>query len=161
MKKLVLLISCLLVIVTSCKKNNEDNAEMPAEERDYIEILYFDVPSDQELKDPIVNPINQLLDNDFSDAVKDEKLVFKQIDITSEDGAKMAKEYNVKQSALFVNHWIGTKEMRKNMTVLAKKNAAANPEIYREELSKLLTLYLTAPKREKLPPMEKIGNQDI
>ena len=133
-----------LLCFISCNKNDEKEGSGSDNGKKHIEILYFDDNSNSEVSKAITDGITAVLDDNFKSEVSDDIIKFRQISLASPDGLAVAEKYNVKGSALFVNNWIGEKEMKKNMTFFAQKNAESNPEIFRKELKTLLSGYLSA-----------------
>ena len=69
-------------------------------------------------------------------------MVFKIVDISTAEGAKIAKDYRVTWSSLFVNGWKNGKETRNDMTQFAFKNARKHADEFKkgvkEKIKKLL-----------------------
>ena len=66
---------------------------------------------------------------------KNGKVVFKIVDISTDEGEKIAKKYRVTWSSLFVNGWKAGKEKRNDMTQFAFKNARKNSDEFKRGVS--------------------------
>ena len=58
---------------------------------------------------------------DFAKEKRQGKVLFRVVDITTPEGKKMAKDYRVTWSSLFVNGWKNGKEKRNDLTQFAFK----------------------------------------
>lgn len=77
----------------------------------------------------------EVLNSMFAKELKNGKVVFKIVDISTQEGEKIADKYEVTWSSLFVNKWKGGKETRNNMTEFAFGNARKNPDTFKKTLA--------------------------
>ena len=63
-----------------------------------------------------------------------EHLNFKEIDISTPEGEKVADKYHVTWSSLFVNKWQNGKEVRNDMTRFGFENARTNTAAFKAGL---------------------------
>jgi len=61
-------------------------------------------------------------------------LKFKEIDISTPEGEKVADKYHVTWSSLFVNKWQNGKEVRNDMTRFGFENARTNTAAFKTGL---------------------------
>ena len=74
--------------------------------------------------------------------VKNGKLRFKEVDISTPEGEKLAEKYRVSWSSLFVNQWENGKEKRNDMTRFGFQNARNNTAAFKKELQQKITQLL-------------------
>ena len=113
MKKSILLIFALFFFMMSCSNRNEASKNVKsqsASEGTFVEILYFH--SDMRCKNcyAMEKGVSELLDDQFKEEVKDGKIIFKTIDITTPEGEQIADNYGVTWSSLYLNNWKDGKE---------------------------------------------------
>ena len=156
MKNFFYLLLSLLCLI-SCSKNTEKE-ETDSLAGKHIEILYFYDNSDSPEFKAVKDGIDNILENEFKNEISEKIIELKEIDLSSTSGQEIAKNYNVKKPALFINNWIAEKEMKKNMTRFAYLNAASNPEIFQSEIKTLIEGYLSAKidSTRRTAPSEKI-----
>lgn len=77
----------------------------------------------------------EVINSLFAKELKNGKVVFKIVDISTPEGEKIADRYEVTWSSLFVNKWKGGKETRNNMTEFAFGNARKNPDAFKKGLA--------------------------
>ena len=141
MKSYLCFILALLCLVSCSKSEEKTEADIF---KKHIEILYFYDDSNNPENKAIQSEITKLLNHNFKKELADKTIILKEIDLNSSEGKEIASQYNVKNTSLYVNNWIGEREMKKNMTLLAMKNADSNPDIFESEIKKLINNYLTA-----------------
>ena len=134
----------LFICISSCAKEgkSEGKAEVSEPGKNCVEILYFH--GDMRCKNcyAMEKGVSELLDAKFKDEVKEGKIVFKTIDITTPEGEQIADNYGVTWSSLYLNNWKDGKEERNDLTRMGMKTAAKNPNAFKEEVSKLIANYL-------------------
>ena len=91
--------------------------------KDHVEVMYFHGKQRCVTCMAIEKYAREVVEQDFVNEKKKGKVVFKVIDISTDEGAKVAKDYRVTWSSLYVNSWKNDKETRNNMTPFAFKNA--------------------------------------
>lgn len=91
--------------------------------KDCVEVMYFHGKQRCVTCMAIEKYARELVEKDFANEKKKGKVVFKVVDISTDEGAKIAKEYRVTWSSLYVNGWKNGKEQRNDMTQFAFKNA--------------------------------------
>ena len=86
--------------------------------------------------------VSELLDDQFKDEVKDGKIVFKTIDITTTEGEQIADNYGVTWSSLYLNNWKDGKEERNDLTRMGMKTAAKDPAAFKDIIANQINAYL-------------------
>lgn len=104
--------------------------------KDYVEVLYFHGKQRCATCVAIENITKELIEKDFTEQVKNGKVVFKEIDISTKEGEKIADTYEVTWSSLFVNKWKDGKETKNNMTDFGFSHAKSSPEVFKAGVKK-------------------------
>ena len=143
MKNSLLLFITMFLFIASCG-NSEKTDLVNDENKTCVEILYFH--GDIRCKNcyAMEKGVSELLDTQFKDEVKDGKIIFKTIDITTPEGEQIADNYGVTWSSLYLNNWKDGKEERNDLTRMGMKTAAKDPAAFKEEVKKYITQYLSA-----------------
>ena len=82
----------------------------------YVEVLYFQGKQRCVTCKAIEKYTKEVVNADLAELVKNGKLRFKEVDISTPEGEKLAEKYRVSWSSLYVNKWKGGKEERNDMT---------------------------------------------
>ena len=100
--------------------------------KDHVEVMYFHGKQRCVTCMAIEKNAREVVEKDFANEKKSGKVVFKVVDISTPEGAKIAKDYRVTWSSLFVNGWKNGKEKRNDMTQFAFKNARKNADEFKK-----------------------------
>lgn len=103
--------------------------------KDHVEVMYFHGKQRCVTCMAIEKNAREVVEKDFANEKKIGKVVFKVIDISTAEGARIANDYRVTWSSLFVNGWKNGKEMRNDMTQFAFKNARNNTDAFKKGVS--------------------------
>lgn len=103
--------------------------------KDHVEVLYFHGKQRCLTCMAIEKNAREVVEKDFANEKKKGKVVFKVVDISTDEGAKIAKDYRVTWSSLYVNGWKSGKEKRNDMTQFAFKNARNNTVEFKKSVS--------------------------
>lgn len=103
--------------------------------RDHVEVMYFHGKQRCATCMAIEKYAREVVEKDFANEKKKGKVVFKIVDISTDEGEKIAKKYRVTWSSLFVNGWKAGKEKRNDMTQFAFKNARKNTDEFKRGVS--------------------------
>ena len=103
--------------------------------KDHVEVMYFHGKQRCVTCMAIEKNAREVVEKDFAKEKKKGKVVFKVVDISTDEGAKIAKDYRVTWSSLFVNGWKNGKETRNDMTQFAFKNARKNANEFKKGVS--------------------------
>lgn len=133
MKRSLFVLIAMLALC-SCKESKGGNVEasIPSTQNDVIEILYFHGKQRCITCNAIEQLTNEVVEQEFTQEVKEGKIVVKVIDIASKAGQKVADKYEVTWSSLFFNKWKEGKEYKTNMTDFAFKHAKRSPQVFKE-----------------------------
>ena len=82
----------------------------------YVEVLYFHGKQRCVTCKAIEKYTKEVVNADLAELVKNGKLRFKEVDISTPEGEKLAEKYRVSWSSLYVNKWKNGKEERNDMT---------------------------------------------
>lgn len=93
-----------------------------------VEVVYFHGKQRCITCMAIEKATREVVEKDFAKEKQQGKVLFRVVDITTPEGKKMAKDYRVTWSSLFVNGWKNGKEKRNDLTQFAFKNARKHPE---------------------------------
>ena len=133
MKKL-LMIFALMIGLMSCG-SGENTASAKSTQKDRVEVIYFHGKQRCATCMAIEKNTREVINSLFAKELKNGKVVFKIVDISTPEGEKIADRYEVTWSSLFVNKWKGGKEIRNNMTEFAFGNARKNPDAFKKGLA--------------------------
>lgn len=134
MKRIVLLLT-LMVGLISCGNKSENAVQAKSPTKNHVEVIYFHGKQRCATCMAIEKNTQEMVDAMFANEVKDGKVVFKIVDISTPEGEAFADKYEVTWSSLFVNAWKEGKETRNNMTEFAFGNARRNPDAFKKGLS--------------------------
>ncbi|MEI3156098.1 MAG: nitrophenyl compound nitroreductase subunit ArsF family protein [Odoribacter sp.] len=81
-----------------------------------MEVLYFHGKQRCITCKAIEKYTKEVVNADLAELVKNGKLRFKEVDISTFEGEKLAEKYRVSWSSLYVNKWKNGKEERNDMT---------------------------------------------
>lgn len=106
-----------------------------------VEVLYFHGKQRCPTCVAIGKNSREVVLKELAPQVKAGLVRFKEIDITTPEGEKLADKYRVTWASLFVNQWKNGKEQRNDMTRFGFENARAKTKLFRSELkAKILQL---------------------
>lgn len=101
---------------------------------DGVEVLYFHGKQRCSTCVAIEKGAREVVETDFAGLKKKGKVRFRVIDISTSEGAALAKTYKVSWSSLYVNRWKGGKETRYDMTAFGFSNAGSRPADFKKGL---------------------------
>lgn len=128
------MIFALLIGMVSCGSGDiTANAKSPANDR--VEVIYFHGKQRCATCMAIEKNTREVINSLFANELKNCKVVFKIVDISTSEGEKIADRYEVTWSSLFVNKWKDGKEIRNNLTEFAFGNARKNPYAFKNTLA--------------------------
>ena len=130
----------LLAILTLAACGNNQNANTQAaaqiEQEDAVEVLYFHGKQRCITCNAIERLTKEVIEQDFAQQLKDGKIIFKVIDISTKEGEKIANTYEVTWSSLYINKWQNGKESRNNMTDLGVSHGRGSPDVFKAGVKK-------------------------
>lgn len=124
MKKILLMvIMCVIALAASAQTN------------DCVEVIYFHGKQRCPTCMAIEKHAREVVEHDFARQKKLGKVKFMVIDINSAEGRKIAKDYRVSYSSLFLNSRRGGKQSRTDITLFAFKNARKHTDVFKKEIA--------------------------
>lgn len=106
-----------------------------------VEVMYFHGKQRCATCIAIEKYTKEVLAKDFAVQMKNGTVRFKEIDISTPQGEKIADNYRVTWSSLFINQWKGRKEVRNDMTRFSFENARSNTPAFKSGIKgKILQL---------------------
>lgn len=103
--------------------------------KDYVEVLYFHGKQRCKTCIAIEKYAREVVAEDYAQELKNGQVAFRVVDISTSEGEKIAKNYRVTWSSLYVNGWKKGKETRNDMTTFAFKNARTNTREFKKGVS--------------------------
>lgn len=107
-----------------------------------VEVIYFHGKQRCPTCRAIEKYTKEVVYNDFAKFVKSGKVRFKEVDISTPQGEKIADKYRVSWSSLYVNGWNNGKEKRNDLTRMGFKYARNNTAQFKTELKKKINQLL-------------------
>ena len=134
-KSIIILMAAILstATISACSGNTipETSTETVAsKESSPVEIIYFHGKQRCKTCIAIEQETKALVEGELAQLVKDGKVKFRIVDISTEEGKKLAAKYKVTFSSLFVVSSKGAEDL----TRFAFANARSNPKEFRKEL---------------------------
>lgn len=114
--------------------------------KNYAEVIYFHGSKRCITCNAIEKHTKDLIESEYSNDIKEGALIFKIVDISKKENAKIAAKYKVVFSSLFVNAHQGEKEKSDNLTKFAFSTARFKPEEFKAGLKKKIDESLKAAK---------------
>lgn len=102
----------------------------------YVEVLYFYGKQRCATCRAIEKHAKEVVNTDLAELVKNGKVRFREINISTSDGEALTDKYRVSWSSLYVNKWKNGKEERNDMTRFGFQNARNNASEFKKELKR-------------------------
>jgi len=153
MKKLFIFLTAILMMAScgNAQNNNATKAKTPiatgvtaaintkpVAQKEYVEVLYFHGKQRCITCIAIEKLTREVIEGNFAEQVKSGKLVFKVIDFSKVENAKVAEKYEVTFSSLFLNTWKEGKESRNDLTKFGFGYAKNSPDLFKAGIKKQL-----------------------
>lgn len=133
MKKLLLIFTLMIGLLSCGSRDNTATAKSP--EKDRVEVIYFHGKQRCATCMAIEKNAKEVVNALFANELKNGTIVFKAVDISTPEGEKIADKYEVTWSSLFVNKWKDGKESRNNLTEFGFGNARKNPDGFKKGIA--------------------------
>lgn len=145
--KQVLFALMAIIALTSCGNSQNAGAQSSAKtnQKEYVEVLYFHGKQRCVTCNAIEKLAKEVVGKDFAEQLKNGKVVFRTIDISTKEGEKIADKYEVTWSSLFVNKWKDGKETKNNMTDFGFSYAKGSPDVFKAGVKKKVDELLKQP----------------
>lgn len=134
MRRFVLLTLVALLCLGGAAFAQKKRVVKKASPKSIVEVLYFHGKQRCPTCIAIGDNSKDVVYKDFSNQVKAGQVRFKEIDISTSEGEKIADRYHVTWSSLYVNQWKNGKEKRNDMTRFGFENARSNTTAFRTGL---------------------------
>lgn len=137
MKKLILALAICFGLTAygsnEVKRGNTAKVEQvqPQKISNRVEVLYFHGKQRCATCMAIEKNTRELVNTTFAKELKNGTVVFKIVDISTPEGEKIADNYKVTWSSLYVNKWKDGKETCNDMTKFSFSNARKNPDTFK------------------------------
>lgn len=128
---------CLSILVALCCMGW---TQLHAE--NYVEVLYFHGKQRCVTCRAIEKYTKEVIFTDLATLQKEGKVRFKEVDISTSEGEKLADKYRVSWSSLYVNAWKNGKESRNDMTRFGFQYVRNNTAYFKAELKKKINQLL-------------------
>ncbi|HIY48700.1 MAG TPA: thioredoxin [Candidatus Barnesiella excrementavium] len=100
----------------------------------FVEVLYFHGKQRCATCKAIEAYTREVIDESFARQVKEQKVKFREIDLSTPEGEKLADRYRVSRSSLFINGWNEGIEQRNDLTLFAFQNARSNTALFKQKI---------------------------
>lgn len=111
-------------------------------QRDRVEVVYFHTQKRCATCVAIEENTRAVVEGQFVEQLRDSSLVFRIIDLSKKENKTLAKQYGAGWSSLFLSRWADGKDSTENLTLEAFAKAYANPEAFKDELTRKITMFL-------------------
>ncbi len=137
MKK-ILFILLVFIGVSSCGSNQSNKTKTSSEtsSKDIVEVIYFHGKKRCITCNAIENLTKEVINTNFAQQLESGDISFKIIDISTKEGEKIADNYEVTWSSIYINKWENGKESRNNMTEFGFSNAKGSPDVFKAGIKK-------------------------
>lgn len=129
MKRLLLLLALLAATFAACLAESAGKGA-----KDRVEVIYFHGKKRCPTCMAIEKCSREVVERDFARQKSEGKVVFRIVDISTKEGMKMAKDYRVTWSSLYVTVWQNGRERREDLTKFAFKTARTKPDEFKRKL---------------------------
>ena len=129
----------LLFLLLAVMVNMNVSFAQKSKFNEYVEVLYFHGKQRCATCRAIETNTKNVIYKNFAKELKQGKVKYRVIDISTPEGERMADAYKVSWSSLFVNKWKNGKETRMDLTQMGFKNARTNSAEFSKQLEKTVT----------------------
>lgn len=139
MKRTLVLMMVSLILLACGEKSNAVTAkEQSRQVKDFVEVLYFHGKQRCVTCRSIEQNTKELLEAKFTQQMKAGKVVFRMIDISKKENARIAEKYEVTWSSLFLVQHKNGKEKAENLTEFAFGHLRTQPEAFKKGLAEMI-----------------------
>ncbi|WP_294629879.1 nitrophenyl compound nitroreductase subunit ArsF family protein [uncultured Bacteroides sp.] len=108
----------------------------------YVEVLYFHGKQRCVTCKAIEKHTKEVVNTDLAELVQNGQLRFKEVDISTPKGERLAEKYRVSWSSLYINKWKNGKEERNDMTRFGFQKARNDAATFKKELQQKISRLL-------------------
>jgi len=134
-RTLVLMMVSLILLACGEKSNAVTVKEQSGQVKDFVEVLYFHGKQRCVTCRSIEQNTKELLESKFQRQMKEGKVVFRVIDISKKENARIAEKYEVTWSSLFLVQHKNGKEKAENLTEFAFGHSRTQPEAFKSGIA--------------------------
>ena len=134
MKKYFFLLT-LMIGLLSCSGREGSTANAAERVKDHVEVIYFHGKQRCATCMAIEKEAKAVVEQQFSNDVKNGKVVFRVIDISDPKNETLANKYEVSWSSLYLTSFKNGKETRQNLTEFGFGNARSKPDVFKNGLA--------------------------
>ena len=134
-RTLILMMVSLMLLACGEKLNAVTVKEQSGQVRDFVEVLYFHGKQRCVTCRSIEQNTKELLESMFQRQMKEGKVVFRVIDISKKENARIAEKYEVTWSSLFLVQHKNGKEKAENLTEFAFGHSRTQPEAFKRSIA--------------------------
>lgn len=134
-RTLVLMMVSLILLACGEKSNAVTVKEQSGQVKDFVEVFYFHGKQRCVTCRSIEQNTKELLESKFQRQMKEGKVVFRVIDISKKENARIAEKYEVTWSSLFLVQHKNGKEKAENLTEFAFGHSRTQPEAFKSGIA--------------------------
>ena len=134
-RTLVLMMVSLILLACGEKSNAVTVKEQSGKVKDCVEVLYFHGKQRCVTCRSIEQNTKELVEAKFARQMKEGKVVYRVIDISKKENARIAEKYEVTWSSLFLVQHKNGKEKAENLTEFAFGHSRTQPEVFKKGLA--------------------------
>ena len=134
-RTLVLMMVSLILLACGEKSNAVTVKEQSGKVKDFVEVLYFHGKQRCVTCRSIEQNTKELVEAKFARQMKEGKVVYRVIDISKKENARIAEKYEVTWSSLFLVQHKSGKEKAENLTEFAFGHSRTQPEVFKKGLA--------------------------
>lgn len=136
MKRTLVLMMVSFILLACGEKSNAVTAKAQSGQvNDFVEILYFHGKQRCVTCRSIEQNTKELVEAKFAWQMKEGKVVYRVIDISKKENARIAEKYEVTWSSLFLVQHKNGKEKAENLTEFAFGHSRTQPEVFKKGLA--------------------------
>ena len=125
----------LILLACGEKSNAVTVKEQSGKVKDFVEVLYFHGKQRCVTCRSIEQNTKELVEAKFARQMKEGKVVYRVIDISKKENARIAEKYEVTWSSLFLVKHKSGKEKAENLTEFAFGHSRTQPEVFKKGLA--------------------------
>ena len=141
-RTLVLMMVSFILLACGEKSNAVTVKEQSGKVKDFVEVLYFHGKQRCMTCRSIEQNTKELLESKFQRQMKKGKVVFRVIDISKKENARIAEKYEVTWSSLFLVQHKKGKEKAENLTEFAFGHSRTQPDVFKKVLAEKINKVL-------------------
>ena len=125
-----------MIGVLSCTNGRRQTESIVAHagNGEFVEVIYFHGKQRCVTCNAIERLTNEVLEENFAQQLKDHQVVFTTIDLSTREGEKIADQYEVTWSSLFINKNTPTGVAKNNLTSVGFSYAKNSPEVFKDSI---------------------------